>query len=74
VRIGALAMKQRAPKLFLQLSDRTRQRRLGDFATLGRLCEIEILTQRKKISDLMHLHHGTQLAAQRRQKPDSVIS
>jgi hypothetical protein len=52
----SFAMKQLTSKLRFQELDRSRQRRLGDVAPPGRLCEAQTLTYRKKISNLMHFH------------------
>ena len=59
VRVGALAMKQRAAHLLLELLDGARQRRLRHVAALGRAGEIQVLAQREEIADLVHFHRPT---------------
>ena len=54
--VGALAMKQRAAHLLLELLDGARQRRLRHVAALGGAREIQVLAQSEEITDLMHFH------------------
>src|SRR6516164_1354102 len=55
----ALAVKQRAPKLPLQLLNRARERRLRDVALLGGTREVQLLCDCEKITNLMHFHGST---------------
>src|SRR5262245_40471212 len=59
VRIGALAVEKLAAELFFKQLDGTGQRRLGNVALLRRPGEIELLGDREKVSDLVHLHRMT---------------
>src|SRR5262249_60717978 len=52
----ALAPKQVAAELFLQIADRTTERRLRDVALVGSLGEIECSRRRQEIADLVHFH------------------
>src|SRR5262249_34683456 len=52
----ALAPKQVAAELFLQIANRTAQRGLRDVALVGSLGEIEQSRRRQKIADLVHFH------------------
>ena len=66
MRVRALPVKQRAAQLLLELLDRPRQRRPGDVASLRRAGEIQFLTDRQKVADLVHLHIGSSLTREPR--------
>jgi hypothetical protein len=55
----ALASKQLAAQLFLELLDGTRQRRLRDVTLLGRAREVQQTGDGQEVSDLVHFHANT---------------
>ena len=56
VRELALAAKQVAAELFLELLDGAGQRRLGDVAFLGGAREIQGARRGQEVADLVHFH------------------
>ena len=56
VGVGALAVKQRAAKLFFQLLDGAGQRGLRNVGALRRAREVQLLAQREEVANLMHFH------------------
>ncbi len=55
----ALAVKELATELSFQLLDRPRERGLRDVAPFSSAREVQLLCDREKITDLMHLHGST---------------
>ena len=55
----ALASKQLAAQLFLQLLDGPRQRRLRNVTLLGGAGEVQQSRDGEEVSDLVHFHAGT---------------
>ena len=52
----ALAAKQLAAELLLEIADGAAERRLRDVALLGGLREVERLRHGEEVTDLMHFH------------------
>jgi hypothetical protein len=53
---GALAAKQVAAELALELFDGARQLRLGHVALVGSTREVQRACHRQEVADLVHLH------------------
>ena len=56
VSVIALAVEELAAQLVLQVDDCPRQRRLRDVSPLGSAREIERVTHREKVANLVHFH------------------
>jgi hypothetical protein len=72
----ALASKQLAAQLFLQLLDGPRQRRLRNVTFLGGAGEVQQSRDGEEVSDLVHFHaeHQTQLRpAAKFQRPGRAV-
>jgi len=60
VRIGPLAVEQRAAEFFLQQLDCPCERGLGDMAAFSSASEVQVIRDGQEVTDLMHLHAGLQ--------------